>query len=161
ARLRYLSGSSRFPLAAPLALGTYAWGPPRSGGDGMAALLGALMHGAVGYSACMAVARDRWIGAAIDDTGHLVRALAEPLGRLPAALTAAGWSALEHRADLALLVPREYLRLDLAPSPLGPLAPLAEWLRMGRAGARTDDFGFQGPIPRELHETTAALIAAM
>lgn len=163
-RARYLAGSSRFPLAAPLAFGSFPWGPSRTGDDGLGQLLGALAGGVFGHALGAAVARDRWIGAPIDESGRLADPAAEALSRVQRGLAAAGWCELvgaTERPAVGLLVPRDYLRLDLSTGHLGPLGPLAGWIHLAEGASRADTFGFEGPIQRERHAALGALRAEL
>ena len=122
-RALHLAGSSRLPYAPELAAGSFAWGPPFDENDTRALALNALMHGVAGFNYYMLVERDRWFGSPISVEGERRPILSDMIARLHAALDAVDWTSLERAADIGVLVPREYGRLALAGSHLGPVGP--------------------------------------
>jgi beta-galactosidase len=88
-----------------------------------------------GFNLFMAVERDRYYGAAIDDAGALAphAAWVRPL---LAALAEVDWPALRRRASIALVDARADARFGLATSVLDPMTPVvAEALGLGPGGA--------------------------
>jgi beta-galactosidase len=144
----WVSGSSA--AAAPFSVGcghaTYL--PPRTDAEQRAAALVALAAGARAVTVTMAVARDRWIGGALDHDGRPAGTAARSAALKPAApapgwvspllhaLERLGWHGLRRRARVALIASRADARFGLASSVLDPAPPLvAELLRLGPGGS--------------------------
>lgn len=122
-------------VLAETGVGDAAWLPPAGGADAdKARALTLLACGARGLSFSMAVERERWAGALLDERG-------QPLPEsgwawaLLRALHEVQWHTLRRRAPVALLRSSGETRLALASSLLDPFTPwLAELLRLGPAG---------------------------
>jgi beta-galactosidase len=121
--------------------------------DSLYTLMAALAYGLRGYSAYMAVERDRWIGAPIDPHGNK-RPLARTFEALHAALEKTAFHTLRRRTPVRLVVPRALRRLARASHAFGPLTPaLFNILGAGfRASCLEDDFGL-GEVPTVAAET--------
>lgn len=131
----WVAGSLAPALAPAVGCGHAPYLPPRTGGEQRAAALAALATGATGLGVTMAVARDRWLGGALDGEG---RPLADGawVGPLLTALDRLGWSRLRRRAPVALVASRADARFALASSVLDPVPPLvAELVGLGPGGS--------------------------
>ncbi|MCE9577145.1 MAG: beta-galactosidase, partial [Deltaproteobacteria bacterium] len=146
-RALHAVGSSELPLVPEAGLGWVPWLPPIAdpGDDarGKDVLLAALGAGIRGFSLYMAVARDRFYGAPIDEDG-VVRGDAAWIPRLVAALDRVDWPALRRTAKVALVLGRADLRFGQASSVAEPMTPvLLEALGLGPGGlaelGRDDD----------------------
>lgn len=96
--------------------------PPIDEMDSMYTLIAALAYGLRGYSAYMAVERDRWIGAPIDPYGRR-RPFAQRFEDLHRALERTRFHTLRRRAPVRLVVPRSLRRLARATHAFGPVTP--------------------------------------
>ncbi len=65
-----LAGTSRLPFAPEFGAGAPPYFPPRTDADSIAALMTACAFGLRGFNLYMAVDRDRWYGAPIDEDGR-------------------------------------------------------------------------------------------
>jgi beta-galactosidase len=130
-----------------LGVGAPPWFAPRSELDSLQGALAACAYGLRGFNLYMAVDRDRWYGAPIDEHGEL-RPSAEPWRRLIAALARSEFHRLRRRAQVALFIPREYAQLSRATHMLGALSPnLLDLSGMPMSAAsRVTRFGFEQPI---------------
>jgi beta-galactosidase len=90
--------------------------------DSLYTLMAALAYGLRGFNLYMAVDRDRWIGAPIDEHG-LPRKLADEYRALVAALDRVRFNTLRRRAPVRLVVPRATRRLSRATHAFGPVTP--------------------------------------
>jgi beta-galactosidase len=137
----HLAGSAApLPLVPELGVGCFPWFPPLTGEDRphdeqrdvALTLVGA---GVRGMSFYMAVARERWYGAALDEHGQRAPAAAW-VARLCEVARELDLPALRRRADVAVVVSRADARFALASSLLDPATPVvAEALGLGPAGA--------------------------
>ncbi len=146
-RTLYLAGTTRFPYAPELGVGAPPWFTPLAHEDSLYCALVALAYGLRGFNLYMAVDRDRWYGAPIDASGNpRVESAAWKL--LLGKLKEIGFHRLERRAEVALVVPREYQRLSRATHLLGPIASSAVEAIGGTPvdACRDDDLGFAGPV---------------
>ncbi len=96
--------------------------PPMDENDSLYTLMAAFAYGLRGYSAYMAVERDRWVGAPIDPHGR-ERPFAAKLATLHAALDRTQFHTLRRRAPVRLVVPRSLRRLARATHAFGPVTP--------------------------------------
>lgn len=96
--------------------------PPLDDKDSLYTLLAALAYGLRGFNLYMAVDRDRWIGAPIDERG-LPRKLADEYRALVTALDQVAFHTLRRRAPVRLVVPRSLRRLARATHAFGPVTP--------------------------------------
>jgi beta-galactosidase len=164
-RTLYLAGTTDFPYAPELGVGAPPWFTPLAHDDSLYCALVALAYGLRGFNLYMAVDRDRWYGAPIDASGT-PRAEAEVWRTLVRRLAEVGFHRLQRRAEVALVVPREYQRLSRATSLLGTLSPsILEAIGGTPVDAcREDDLGFAGPVQvlwwRMLARFADALVAA-
>jgi beta-galactosidase len=90
--------------------------------DSLYTLMAALAYGLRGFNLYMAVDRDRWVGAPIDERG-LPRRLADDYRALIAALDRVGFNTLRRRVPVRLVVPRALRRLSRATHAFGPVTP--------------------------------------
>ena len=162
-RALHLAGSSRLPYVPEMGMGSFPWGPPFSDEDSIAQLQNALGHGVAGYNAYMVVERDRWYGCPVGPDGTVRPGLADVLRRINSALGEIGWTSLERRAEIGLVIPRSYLRLGVAASHVGPLGPaFGEFFGLDeQAMARESTFGLDGPVQLELPRWRDAIIGAL
>jgi len=125
--------------------------------DSLYTLMSALAYGLRGFNLYMAVDRDRWIGAPIDEHG-LPRKLADEYKALIAALDRVRFHTLVRRAPVRLVVPRAIRRLARATHAFGPVTPA--FFNIAGAGplesCLEDDLGLVG----EDGDAPAAPIAA-
>ena len=138
-RALHVAGSQALALAPQVELGFTPWLPPvDTDGDrdrGRDALLTTLAAGARGFGLSMAVARDRYAGAALDERG---RPLADAawIKTLVATLKSLDWTGLVRRVPIALVLSRADARFGLASSVADPVTPVvAELLALGDGGA--------------------------
>lgn len=146
-RTLYLAGSSRLPFAPEMGVGAPPWFTPLSHEDSLYTAMVALAYGLRGMNLYMAVDRDRWYGAPVDAWGS-PRLEAASWKRLIAALDEVEHHRLRRKADVAILLPREYLRLSRATHVLGPITPVTlEAIGMSPVeGSSESSFGLAGPI---------------
>ncbi|MCG8418784.1 MAG: beta-galactosidase [Proteobacteria bacterium] len=133
----YLAGTGKpLPCATEVGMGSPFWRPPAGWPTGdLNLLITVLSCGIRAFNLYMAVARDRWHGAPIDERGTLGPG-AEQLSRLISALNAIEWTGLTRYAPLALIVGRADARVSVASSLTDPISPvLADVLGIGRVGA--------------------------
>lgn len=90
--------------------------------DSMYTLTAALAYGLRGFNLYMAVDRDRWVGAPIDEHG-LPRRLADEYHALIEALDRVSFHTLRRRVPVRLVVPRALRRLSRATHAFGPVTP--------------------------------------
>ncbi|MGF1469703.1 MAG: beta-galactosidase, partial [Sandaracinaceae bacterium] len=112
-RTLYLAGTHDLAYAPELGIGAPPWFSPLSSEDSLFTVQSALAYGLRGFNLNMAVDRDRWYGAPIDAQGT-PRIEAGVWKQLVDALRSLRFHELERRADVALMVPREYGRLSRA-----------------------------------------------
>lgn len=90
--------------------------------DSLYTLVSALAYGLRGFNLYMAVDRDRWVGAPIDEHG-LPRRLADDYHALIEALDRVKFNTLRRRVPVRLVVPRVLRRLARATHAFGPVTP--------------------------------------
>lgn len=90
--------------------------------DSLYTLMSALAYGLRGFNLYMAVDRDRWVGAPIDERG-LPRKLADDYHALIEALDRVSFNSLRRRVPVRLVVPRALRRLSRATHAFGPVTP--------------------------------------
>ncbi|MEQ8887443.1 MAG: beta-galactosidase [Sandaracinaceae bacterium] len=146
-RTLYLAGTHPVPYAPELGIGAPAWFTPLSNDDSLFTLMVALAYGLRGFNLYMAVDRDRWYGAPIDSRGN-PRVDAGGWKHLLGKLHETGFHALSRRAEVALMMPREYGRLSKATHLHRFISPTVLEAGGGNPveGCREDTFGFEGPI---------------
>lgn len=146
-RTLYLAGSSRLPIAPELGVGAPPWFTPLAHEDSLYTAMVAYAYGLRGMCLYMAVDRDRWYGAPIDAQGN-PRLEAAGWKRLISALETTSFHTLVRRTPVAILLPREYMRLSRATHLLGPFTPVTiEAVGMSPVEASSEDeLGFEGPI---------------
>ena len=162
-RSLYLAGNSRLPYVPEMGLGGFPWGPPADDLAATMQLQTALMHGVAGCNFYMLVDRDRWYGSPVASDGTVRPGLADTLRRLTAALAEVDFFHLERRAEVGLLVPRDYQRLAVAASHAGPIGPaFAELLQLDETMiVREERFGLDGPVAYEQAAWKEALVGAL
>lgn len=146
-RTLYVAGSSRFPFAPELGAGAPYWFTPLSHEDSLYTATVACAYGLRGFNIYMAVDRDRWYGAPIDASGH-PRIEAHAWSLLVKGFARAELHRLRRVTKVAILVPREYLRLSRTTHLLGALSPVStEAIGMSPVEASSEEsLGFAGPI---------------
>ncbi|MDB4954858.1 MAG: glycoside hydrolase family 35 [Myxococcales bacterium] len=127
------------PIAFEVGIGFFPWVPPLGSADDATRerdhLLTLLAAGTRGFNLFMAVDRDRYYGAAIDQRGH-VEAHAAWIKPLIAALAEVDWPSLHRPAPIALVDMRADERFGIASSVLDPMTPvLGDMLDLGPGGA--------------------------
>ncbi|MEM9493290.1 MAG: hypothetical protein AAGC55_29335 [Myxococcota bacterium] len=117
-----------------MATGGPVWNVPVPDTEQRDVLLGLLSCGVRAVGLHMAVGRDRWQGAPIDELGQDEPA-ASWLGPLHRALAEVDWTALRRQPVIALIASRAEARAAVASSAVEPLSPVvAEVLRLGTLG---------------------------
>ena len=146
-RTLYAAGTSRMPVSPELGVGAPPWFTPLSHEDSIYTALVALAFGLRGFSLYMAVDRDRWYGAPIDRHGT-PRIEAAAWKTLLRALESTRFHRLMRRVRVALVIPREYVRLTRATHVYGPITPITLEALAGSPieGASDHPLGFRGPI---------------
>jgi beta-galactosidase len=146
-RTLYLAGTSRMPVSPELGVGAPPWFTPLSHEDSLYTAMVALAYGLRGFSLYMAVDRDRWYGAPIDSRGT-PRIEAAAWKSLLRALETTRFHRLVRRTRVALVIPREYVRLARATHVYGPITPVTLEAVAGSPieGASDHPLGFKGPI---------------
>lgn len=146
-RTLYLDGTTGCAYAPELGVGAPPWFTPLGHDDSLYTALCALAFGLRGFNLYMAVDRDRWYGAAVDSRGR-PRPEAADWRRLAEALDELGFHRLQRRADVALVIPREYARYARQTHLLGPISPATLEAVGGTPvdGCRGDALGFDRPI---------------
>ncbi|MBX3270919.1 MAG: beta-galactosidase [Sandaracinaceae bacterium] len=161
-RTLYLAGTHRVPYAPELGIGAPAWFTPLANEDSLFTAMTALAYGLRGFNLYMAVDRDRWYGAPIDPRGN-PRVEAGTWKQLLSAMDRVGFHALARRAEVGLMMPREYARLSRATSLLGALSPTVLEAIGGTPveACREDSFGLTGPIQVLWWKLVARFAAAL
>lgn len=157
-----LCGSAPYAFAPELGVGAPPWFAPRSDADSLHSTIAACAYGLRGVNLYMAVDRDRWYGAPIDADGE-PRALAESWRKLLQALQHVEFHRLRRRAQVAVMVPREYAWLTRATHTLGSLSTsLLDLSGLPTSSAcRNDSFGFAQPIQLAWEALIAGLDRAL
>jgi len=146
-RTLYLAGTHPLPYAPEMGIGAPSWFTPLANEDSLFTCMVALAYGLRGFNLYMAVDRDRWYGAPIDARGN-PRVDAGAWKHLLEAMEQVGFHALSRRAEVGLMMPREYARLSRVTSLLGIASPTVLEAVGGNPveACREDTFGFTGPI---------------
>jgi beta-galactosidase len=110
------------PYGAEVGAGFPPFFAPLDDKDSLYTLIAALAYGLRGFNLYMAVDRDRWVGAPIDEHG-LPRRLADDYRALIAALDRVRFNTLRRRVPVRLVVPRSLRRLGRATHAFGPVTP--------------------------------------
>jgi len=127
------------PIAFEVGVGFFPWFPPLDAGDDPTRerdqLLSLLAAGIRGFNLFMAVERDRYYGAAIDQAGRL-----EPhaawIRTLLATLVEVDWPHLRRAAAIAVVDTRADARFGQATCVIDPMTPVVgELLGLGPGGA--------------------------
>ncbi len=120
--------------------------PPLAERDNALTALSALAYGLRGFNLYMAVERDRWIGAPVDQHGNR-RPSFDFWQKLAAALERTRFAELEREVAVAIVVPRALRRLFRALHAFGPLS--SAWFEIAGGGAVDacveDEFGLGAP----------------
>jgi beta-galactosidase len=142
-----LAGSSPLPFAPELGAGAPPWFGVRTELDSLYSAMCACAYGLRGFNLYMAVDRDRWYGAPIDNEGE-PRTSAQHWQRFVNALKEVDFHRLRRRVEVALSIPKEYAQLSRATHTLGALSPsLLELMGLpASAACRWDHFGFEQPV---------------
>jgi beta-galactosidase len=161
-RTQLLRAVSALPFAPELGVGSPPFILPLSDDDSFQTALAALAFGLRGMNLYMLVDRDRWIGAPIDAEGK-PRPSLDRWSSLLRALEAARHETLEHRVEVAIVLPIEYRRLSRVTSMLGPLSPqLFDALAHDPTfGCRMDTLGFELPIQLRWWQDVTAIGEAL
>jgi beta-galactosidase len=157
-----LAGTHALPYAPELGIGAPPWFTPLANDDSIFTALCALAYGLRGFNLYMAVDRDRWYGAPIDAQGN-PRVEAAAWKHLIAKLLELRFHALVRRAEVAIMLPREYARLSKVTSVLGFFSPTVLEAVQGSpaVGCRDDTFGFAAPIQIEWWTAIARFAEAL
>lgn len=146
-RTLYAAGTSRMPVSPELGVGAPPWFTPLAHEDSLYTAMVALAYGLRGFSLYMAVDRDRWYGAPIDSHGA-PRIEAAAWKALLRGLEASRFHRLVRRVRVAIVIPREYVRLARVTHVYGPITPITLEAVSGSPieGASDHPLGFKGPI---------------
>jgi beta-galactosidase len=146
-RTLYVAGTSRMPTSPELGVGAPPWFTPLAHEDSLYTALVGLAYGLRGFSLYMAVDRDRWYGAPIDSLGT-PRIEAAQWKALIRGLGETQFHRLERRARVALVVPREYVRMTRMTHVYGPVTPVTLEAVSGSPidGASDHPLGLKGPV---------------
>ena len=138
------------PFACELGAGFPPFFPPLAPEDNAFTALSALAYGLKGFNLYMAVERDRWIGAPIDQHGKR-RASADFWEKLVSALHRNHFHELERQVAVHIVVPRGFRRLKRVLHAFGPLSAALFQVAGGGAeeGCFEDDFTLRGPVAIE------------
>jgi beta-galactosidase len=161
-RTQRLVGCTQHAFAPELGFGAPPWFPLRKDSDSVGALLTACAYGLRGFNLYMTVDRDRWYGAPLDAQGA-PRVVASYLQRVLAALAKSEHHALTRKAEVALCIPNEYVKLSRMMHMTGALSPSAlDVAGMSPSSAcRTDTLGFEQPIQLAWHALLMRLDEAL
>jgi beta-galactosidase len=134
-----VGNAAPIPIAFEVGVGFFPWFPPLDAGDDPTRerdhLLSLLAAGIRGFNLFMAVERDRYYGAAIDQTGTRAPHAAW-IRPLIAALAEVDWPALRRAAPIALVETRADARFGQATCAIDPMTPVvSELLGLGPGGA--------------------------
>lgn len=121
-RTSYLVGTSRYAYAPELGAGAPPWFPPLGDVDSRFTAWVASAYGLRALNVYMAVDRDRWFGAPIDDEGT-PRETCAAWSQLLRALDDWDFSTMKRSTRVAIVWPRTYLRLTRATHLMGPMSP--------------------------------------
>lgn len=121
-RTLYLAGSTAGAYAPELGAGGPPWLPPMRADESLFCALVACAYGLRSFNVYMAVDRDRWYGAPLDERGQR-RPHASDWERLARALDEVEFEAMERPARVGIVWPRSYLRLSRATHVYGPFSP--------------------------------------
>lgn len=129
--------ASPVPIAFEVGVGFFPWFPPLDASDDPTRerdhLLTLLASGIRGFNIFMAIERDRYYGAAIDQHGKLEARWLPPL---LAALAELDWPSLRRAPPIAVIDMRADARFGAASQLLDPMTPvLADVIGLGPAGA--------------------------
>lgn len=157
-----VAGTVRMPYSPEMGIGSSPWLTPRSEGDSLTTMMCACAYGLRGVNLYMAVDRDRWYGAPIDEDGR-ARAQAPDLARFFAALHEHAFHTLTRRVEVGIIVPKEYEHLTRATHTLGAISPcLLDLVGVGASAASLqDDFGFAEPIQTQWPRWVARIAKAL
>ncbi|MEM9195451.1 MAG: beta-galactosidase [Myxococcota bacterium] len=147
-RTLYLAGTTNIPYSPELGIGAPPWFTPLTHADSFYCAMCACAYGLRGFNLYMAVDRDRWFGAPIDAQG-MPRLEAAQWKTLIHRLRETAFHELERKAEVALLIPREYQRLSRATHLFGGVYSPSAVEAMGGSpvdGCRRDNLGFRQPI---------------
>lgn len=146
-RSLFLAGTSQLPFSPEMGVGAPPWFTPLTHEDSLFCAMSAAAYGLRGMSLYMTVDRDRWYGAPIDSSGR-ARPEARDWKRFLEALIQVDFHCLTRRAEVGLVLPREYSRLSRATHLLGMLSPITlEAVGGSPVEACSEEaLGFRGPI---------------
>lgn len=138
------------PFACEMGAGFPPIFPPLEERDSLFTAMCALAYGLRGLNLYMAVDRDRWIGAPIDERGR-ARPFAEAWKKLSHALVTSDFFRLRRRVPVRLVMPRMERRLARLMHAFGPAsgAVLAVLGKGPREGCLEDDLGLGYPVAVE------------
>lgn len=161
-RTLYLAGTSVAPYAPELGVGGPPWFPPLGTDDSLFTALVACAYGLRSFNAYMAVDRDRWYGAPLDDHGR-TRAHADAWQRLLGALAELEFERMERPVRVGIVWPRLYMRLSRATHVYGPFSPSIMDVVSGSPvhGCRVDELGLSDVVQVAWWERAQGLAAAL
>ncbi len=157
-----LVGSAQVAYSPEMGVGAPPWFAPRSDDDSLHTVLCACAYGVRGMNLYMAVDRDRWYGAPIDEDGN-ERPQAATFQRLFEAMARVNFHDLTRKTEVAIVLPKEYARLSRATHTLGAVSPtLLDLSGIGASAASLhDSLGFGRPIQLEWPELVARFAQAL
>jgi beta-galactosidase len=146
-RSLFLAGTSKLPFSPEMGVGAPPWFTPLTHDDSLFCAMCAAAYGVRGMSLYMAVDRDRWYGAPIDSSGR-PRAETRDWKKFLGALSQVEFHRLTRRAEVGLVLPREYSRLSRATHLLGMFSPITLEAMGGSPveACSEEALGFAGPI---------------
>jgi beta-galactosidase len=161
-RTLYLAGTTPGAYAPELGAGGPPWFPPMRADESLFCALVACAHGLRSFNAYMAVDRDRWYGAPLDERGQR-RPGADEWERLLRALDEVEFEAMQRPARVGIVWPRSYLRLSRATHVYGPFSPSIMEVVSGSPvhGCRQDALGHADVVQVAWWERCEAVAAAL
>ncbi len=161
-RTLYLAGSTPGAYAPELGAGGPPWFPPMRADESMFCALVACAYGLRSLNVYMAVDRDRWYGAPLDERGQR-RAHADGWEQLARALDEVEFEAMQRPVRVGIVWPRSYLRLSRATHVYGPFSPSIMEVISGSPvhGCRQDALGHADVVQVAWWERCEAVAAAL
>jgi len=142
------AAQSRLPFIPEFGSGGWLWFTPLTFEDQKFATLAAFMHGIKAINYYMLVERERWYGSPVARDGRTRQPNFDFYKKLNEIMESTGLTQLEHRADVLLVYPRSYQRLENASTVVEPAPTLV--LRLFGVKPESDSseekFGFEEPV---------------
>ncbi len=162
-RTLFLTGSTPIPYAPEMGVGAPSWFPPLDHQDSLFSFLTACAHGLRGFNLYMAVDRDRWYGAPVDDRGQ-PRAEARSWKSVIHALDRVDHASLHRKVEVAIQVPHEYRRLTRLTHLLGGIVTPSVFEALGGSPAlacREDTLDLGRAVQLEWHAWVVEVVQAL